>query len=78
MTQYPDKGTGWLPISEHKGDKETYDLAWYYEPSAFAAMNGSRPFWCYAEGSTIEGGGLFTGILGSKPSHFKPVSGDYK
>lgn len=71
----PDKLDGWLPISQHDGSDELFDLAFYYEPSAFAAMNGSVPFWCYSEGRKIYDG-RFTGILGGKPTHFKTLSGE--
>lgn len=73
--EQPDKGEGWRPIAEHDGGHDLYDLAWFYVPSAFAAMNGAREMWCYAEGRKIYDG-CFTGILGSKPSHFRPLSGE--
>jgi len=75
MSDYPDKLKGWQPISEHNGDDNLYDLAWYYVPSAHAAMNGSMEFWCYAQGRKAFDG-LFTNILGGRPSHFKPASDD--
>lgn len=73
----PDKGDGWQPISQHNGDSELYDLAWYYEPSAFAAINGSMPFWAYAEGRKIYEG-CWAGILGGQPSHFRPHTGSFE
>jgi hypothetical protein len=72
----PDKGDGWQPIAEHDGSNTVYDLAWYYKPSAFAAMNGSVPFWCYAEGFKLYDG-VFTGILGGRPTHFRQKSGEF-
>jgi len=65
------KGTseGWMPISEHDGSRKLCDWAWYYVPSAFAAMNGATESWCFGTGMKI--GELFTDILGGNPSHFR-------
>ena len=60
----------WLPIGDY--DYTTSPmvlLAAYIVPSEAAAENGSESFWAYGIGSRIYKG-CFSGILGSRPSHF--------
>lgn len=60
----------WLPIGDY--DYTTAPmvlLAAYIVPSEAAAENGSEPFLAYGIGSRAYKG-CFSGILGSRPSHF--------
>ena len=62
-------GEDWLPIESAPRDRDIR-LAAYYQPSDEAARNGAKPGWDYGTGRWIYGG-IWSGILGAKPTWWK-------
>lgn len=71
MTSTPPPGEGWLPIDSAPRDRDV-QLAAYYQPSAEAYRNGSRPFWAFGTGRWLFRD-HWSGVLGGNPTWWKPA-----
>lgn len=65
--------TKWQPIETAPKDSRQVFLAAYIIPSDAAARNGSKSHWTYGIGAYLWDD-QWSGILGSKPSHWMPIT----